>query len=142
VVLDSADGGVAAGSSFVPLEFTNVSGSRCRLTGYPAVAFAASASGHQVGAAAVADRGVTARPVLLAPGATAHAWLQVTDAQNYPARQCHPVTANGLRIIVPGQHAARYLRHAFAACAARSQDGGLLTIQPILPGPAHRGTAQ
>lgn len=142
VTLDTGAAGAAAGSSFIPLDFTNISHGACRLTGYPVVSFATSASGHQVGTTAALDRTVKARPVVLAPGATAHAWLQVSDALNYPASQCHPVTAGGLRVNLPGEKGASYLQHAFPACTASMHGSGILTIQPIQPGRARRGTAQ
>jgi hypothetical protein len=78
----------------------------------------------------------------LAPGATAHAWLVIAAAANYPAGQCHPVTASGLRIQAPGQAGVSYVRHAFPACAATSLSGGsMLAVQPVQPGRAKRGTA-
>ena len=142
VTLDFHAAGAAAGSSFLPLDFTNISRSTCRLAGYPVVSFASGASGPQVGAAAALDRGVKARSVALAPGAAAHAWLQVTDAMNFPANECHPVTANGLRVNLPGQRAHSYMGHAFPACAAAMHGSEILTVQPIQPGRARRGTAQ
>src|SRR5262245_31816986 len=45
ISLDSTDAGVAAGSSFVPLELTNVSASSCMLPSYPGVTFASGAGG-------------------------------------------------------------------------------------------------
>jgi hypothetical protein len=142
VTLDIHAAGAAAGSSFLPLDFTNISRSTCRLAGYPVVSFASGASGRPVGTAAALDRSVRARPVALAPGATAHAWLQVIDATNFPARQCHPVMADGLRVNLPGQRADSYVSHAFAACAAAMHGSEILTVQPIQPGRARRGTAQ
>jgi Protein of unknown function (DUF4232) len=142
VTLDIHAAGAAAGSSFLPLDFTNISRSTCRLTGYPVVSFASGVSGRPVGTAAALDRSVRARPVALAPGATAHAWLQVIDATNFPAKQCHPVAADGLRINLPGQRADSYVSHAFAACAAAMHGSEILTVQPIQPGRARRGTAQ
>lgn len=142
VTLDLRAAGVAAGSSFLPLDFTNISRSACRLAGYPQVAFAAAASGQQVGTAAALDRSVLARPVVLVPGASAHAWLQVTDALSFPAQQCHPVMANGFRVTLPGQSADSYIMHALPACAAAMHGSQILTVQPVQPGLARRGTAQ
>ena len=76
VRLDTGAAGVAAGSYFVPLEFTNISGQACELAGYPAVALTMGLSGAQVGARAATDHAVPAAPVVLAPGGIAHAWLQ------------------------------------------------------------------
>jgi hypothetical protein len=142
VTLDTGAAGAAAGTSFVPLDFTNISGGTCHLSGFPVVSFAASPAGRQVGATAVPDRSVAVRSVLLPPGATAHAWLQITDALNYPAKQCHPVTAAGLRVNLPGQDAVRYLKHQFPACAGTANGSDALVVQPIQSGRARHGTAQ
>ena len=140
VTVDAAAAGSAAGSTFYPIDFTNGSGASCRLDGYPDAWFATSA-GHRIGSAASRDRAVIARPVALRPGATAHAWLQVTAAANYPAKACRPVTAHWLRIRVPGSAAVRAIRHAFPACAAAMHGRGILTVQPVAPGRGRRGEA-
>jgi hypothetical protein len=140
VTVDAAAAGSAAGSTFYPIDFTNGSGASCRLDGYPDAWFATSA-GHRIGSAASRDRAVAARPVSLRPGATAHAWLQVTAAANYPAKACRPVTAHWLRIRVPGAAAVRAVRHAFPACAAAMHGHGILTVQPVAPGRGRRGEA-
>jgi Protein of unknown function (DUF4232) len=140
VTVDAGAAGAAAGSTYYPIDFTNGSGASCRLDGYPDAWFATSA-GHQIGSAAVQDRDVVARPVALRPGATAHAWLQVTAAANYPVKTCHPVTAHWLRIRLPGVAAISSVRHAFQACAAAMNGHGILTVQPVAPGRGSRGTA-
>ena len=142
VTLDVHAAGAAAGSSFVPLDFTNISGRACRLAGYPVVSFAAGASGHRVGRAAALDRTVKVRSVALAPGATAHSWVQVVDALNFPVSKCHPVTAHGFRVDLPGQRGTSFVNHAFPACSASMHGRQILTVQPIEPGRARRGTAQ
>ena len=143
VALDPSVETVAAGSSYLPLDFTNTSQSACRLAGYPGVAFVTGVPGHQVGSPASRQSGLATHPVTLAPGATAHAWLVISAAANYPAGQCQPVTASGLRVQAPGQGGVSYVRHAFPACAATSLSGGsMLAVQPVQPGRAKRGTAQ
>jgi len=141
VRLDTAAGGVAAGSYFVPLEFTNISGQACELGGYPAVALTMGESGAQVGAVAATDQAVAASPVVLSPGGTAHAWLQVLSTASYPATRCHPVTAAGLRVTAPGTESASYVAHPVPACRAVIRGSKLLTVHPIQRGQARRGTA-
>ncbi len=141
VTLDIGAAGAAAGSTYYPIEFTNASAVSCRLDGYPDAWFGTSA-GRRIGAAADQDRGVTAHPVRLPPGATAHAWLQVTDAANYPAKACRPVIAHMLLIRPPGAASTSLVRRAFPACAAGMHGRGILSIQPVLPGRAARGSAQ
>jgi len=107
----SAGHGRIAGAGVSTLEFTNVSGVACALSGYPGVA-AYGAGGAQIGNAAGRDTSVTARRIVLAPGATAHAAV----AASVSAGSCRPVVATGLRVVPPGQSAARYIRHAIPAC--------------------------
>jgi hypothetical protein len=141
VRLDTAAGGVAAGTYYVPLEFTNITGQACGLAGYPAVAFTSGATGQQIGTEAAVDRAVPAGNVRLAPGATAHAWLQVLDAANYPVSECHPVLAAGLRVVVPGSESASYLPHRVPACKGAFAGSQILTVHPVQQGRARRGTA-
>ncbi|MDX6342858.1 MAG: hypothetical protein QOH87_2996 [Trebonia sp.] len=118
-----------------PVDFTNVSGAPCTLAGYPEVT-AYRGDGVQVGAAAGHDLSAAARRVVLAPGQTAHATL---DASVPPAR-CGPVRATGLRVVTPGQAAARYVRRPLTACTARAPQGqDYLRVRAIQPG-ASAGT--
>ena len=103
--------GRSAGISVSTLEFTNVSGIACALSGYPGVA-AYGAGGAQIGNAAGRDTSVAARRIVLAPGASARAAVLASVS----AGSCRPVVATGLRVVPPGQSAARYIRHAFPAC--------------------------
>jgi uncharacterized protein DUF4232 len=141
VRLDTAAAGVAAGTEYVPLEFTNTSAQPCELSGYPAVALATGLTGKQIGAEAAVDRAVPATAVLLKPGGIAHAWLGITDVADLPASRCRPVTAAGFRVVVPGSESASYLAHPVPACKEPAQAGGILIVRPVQPGAARRGTA-
>jgi hypothetical protein len=141
VRLDTTAAGAAAGSYFVPLDFTNISGQACQLTGYPAVAFTSGVTGQQIGAEAAVDKSIRVAPVLLPPGGTAHAWLQVLSTANYPASKCHPVTAAGLRVVAPGSESAAYVPHPVPACKMAIQGSEILTVHPVQQGLAQRGTA-
>jgi hypothetical protein len=132
--------GVAAGSSLYPIDITNRSARDCRLNGYPA-AWLARASGTRIGPAAAPDRAVPPQPVRLPPGGSAHAWLQVGTAANYPARTCHPVTSRYLVVRVADGGPARSLQLALPACAGRLPAPGLLLVRPFEPGPGRHGTA-
>jgi hypothetical protein len=139
--LDTAAAGVAAGTEYVPLEFTNTSSQPCELTGYPAVALTSGVTGQQIGAEAAVDRTVPATAVLLAAGGVAHAWLGIADVADLPASKCRPVTAAGFRVVVPGSESASYLAHPVPACKESAQQGGILVVRPVQPGAAKRGTA-
>ena len=110
-----------------PLDFTNVSGAPCTLAGYPAVV-AYAGDDVQVGAAAGRDLSVAARRIVLAPGQTAHASVDASLA----AARCGPVRAAGLRVVAPGQTAARYVKRPMTACAARAPRGqDYLRVRPV-----------
>jgi hypothetical protein len=109
---------VSAAITRYPLDFTNVSGASCTLAGYPEVA-AYRGNGVQVGAVAGDDLSAAAHRVLLGPGQTAHATLDAS----VPAARCGPVHAAGLRVVAPGQAAARYVRRPLTACTARPSRG-------------------
>lgn len=116
--LGTANG--AAGSVYLPVEFTNVSSATCTLYGYPGVSLLAGSPPAQVGAAA--SRTNTAAPTLvtLAPGQTANALLRVVDALNYPTATCSPTPATELRVYPPNQTAPIDLPFKSTGCASTS----------------------
>jgi hypothetical protein len=120
----------ASGTHVTTLEFTNVSGVTCALSGYPEVA-AYGAGGAQIGNTAGRDTSVAARRIVLAPGATADAAVVASGS----ARSCQPVVAAGLRVVPPGQSAARYIRHAMRACAVAGPRAPVfLHVRAVQPG--------
>jgi hypothetical protein len=140
VTIDSAAVGAAAGSSYVPLEFTNTSSRPCRLASYPAVAFAAGTAGRQIGRPGAAEKVTHASGLVLAAGKVAHAWVQVLDVANYPAGLCKPVQAGGLRVSFAGTNTAAFLAHPFQACAMAMHGSNVLAVFPVQAGQAKRGT--
>jgi hypothetical protein len=138
LAVDASQAQGAAGSAYYPLNFTNTSGTSCEMYGYPGVSFTATpvGAGRQVGAAAQRSSGFTKVAVRLAPGQTAHAWLKVTVAGNFPAAVCQPVTAHWLRVYPPGETVAGYVGHTFDACASAS--AAVLSVLPVRAG---QGTA-
>ena len=132
--------GVAGGSALYPIDITNHSARGCRLDGYPA-AWLARASGARIGTAAAPDRAVPPQPVRLAPGGSAHVWLQVGTAADYPASTCLPVTSHWLVVRVADGGPARSLQLAVPACAGQLPAPGLLLVRPFEPGRGEKGTA-
>lgn len=124
-------GNGAAGSIYYPVEFTNASSVACTLYGYPGVSFV-TASGAQAGAAATEDPTYPRALVTLAPGTAAHAALRVTNAANYPAAACQPVTVHRLRVYPPGETRPVYLTLKATACASTSVQ--ILSVQTVRPG--------
>jgi Protein of unknown function (DUF4232) len=124
----------AAGSIYYPLDFRNTSAASCTLLGYPGVSFVASPGAGQLGGAAVRNPAFQPTLVTLAPGAVAHASVQVVVAQNYPASLCKPVTAHWLRVYPPGQFAPVYARLTAQTCTGAIPGGSTLGIYVVRPG--------
>jgi hypothetical protein len=140
VTVDSSQGGAAAGSSYVPIDFTNISAHTCTMYGYPGVSWATSIRGSQIGSAATRLTSYSPVTVTLAPNASAHAVMQIAVAGNFPASACHPVTAHWLRIYPPDQYTSQYAKFTTQVCAKKITGSSFpLGIMPIRPGRALRG---
>jgi hypothetical protein len=126
--------GGAAGSVYYPLEFTNVSGTPCTMYGYPGVSFVSGPGGAELGGAAVRDPAQGPALVTLAPGAEAHASVQVVVAQNYPKSVCKPVTAHWLRVYPPDQYAPLYTDLTAMTCTGTIPGGSTLGIYVVRAG--------
>jgi hypothetical protein len=139
ITVDASQANGAAGSDYYPLDFTNTSATTCQMYGYPGVSFATSgdATGQQIGAAALRAGAFSKVTVRLAPGGTAHAWLKVAVAANYPASKCDPVAAHWLRVYPPGSTVAGYASYTFNACSYSSAP--LLTVLPVRSGKGVNG---
>ncbi len=118
-------GGGTAGSTYYPLEFSNVGHRACTLSGFPGVS-AVGNGGGQIGPAA-SRNGAHHGTVTLAPGATAHALLRVLD---WGALCSKEVVAQALRVFAPGERSAGVVPFSFGACAHR----GVLVVGPVRAG--------
>jgi hypothetical protein len=123
-----------AGSFYYPLQLTNVSASTCTMYGYPGVAFVTGPGGTTIGGPAVRDPAFASELVTLAPGAVAHAMLQVAIAANYPANICDPATAHWLQVYPPNQYTALYLPFTAQTCTGSIPSGSTLGIYVVRPG--------
>ena len=112
----NTNGGGAAGSVYYALNFTNHSGHRCTVSGYPGVS-GVTASGSQLGSAASRNTTSSPQTVTLANGATASATLQITDVGAFTATTCRPTKAAGLRVYAPGHTTSTLMTFSFTACA-------------------------
>jgi len=141
--VDLAQGGAAAGSTYVPIDFTNTSGSACTMEGYPGVSFVRSPSGGQLGNAASRNPAASPAMVTLAPGGVAHAILRVAEAGNYSQSACTPITAHWLKIFPPNQVTAIYAPYEVQACSARlpAKLGSQLAVYVVRPGAGKAGHA-
>jgi hypothetical protein len=127
-------GSGAAGSTYYPIEFTNTSGATCTLYGYPGVSFVAAPGTAQLGGTAARNSTFSPKVVTLAPGAVAHASVQVVVAQSYPASLCKPVTAHFLRVYPPGQVAPLYASLTAMTCTGAIPGRSTLGIYVVRPG--------
>ena len=132
-------GSAAAGSVAYPLEFSNVSHRSCHLFGYPGVA-AIGRRGQRLGSPAGRDTSLQPRLVILRRGGTAHALLTITEAGNFPARQCRLRTAVALRVVPPGGAHPAFIPLRFAACSRRGPI--YLHIRVVRPGVGIPGVSQ
>ena len=121
--------GAAAGSTYYNVRFTNATRTTCHLFGYPGIV--AFANARQLGAPAGRNPGVPRMVVTIAPGATAHSLLQITNAGNYPAATCRPALAEGIRVIPPNTSTRKLNRLSFQACSS-----GIvyMFVSPVGPG--------
>jgi hypothetical protein len=131
VVVSTAGGGAAAGSTYFPIQFSNTSSSPCTLYGYPGVSFVGAVGGSQIGAAATRNPTFAAKLVSLSPGQTVHATLQVVNATNYPSGDCGLVTAHWLKVYPPNQTAPVYVSFTAQTC---SKPKTILSVQTVQTG--------
>lgn len=140
-VVNTSQGGAAAGSTYYPLNLTNTSKASCFLFGYPGVSFVTGPSGSQIGEPASRNPAVAPRTVILTPGGTAHVTVQVVDALNYSNSDCKPVTAHWLKVFPPGQFTALYIKFTATTCSAKlpAKLGVPLTVDAVKGGAGRPG---
>jgi hypothetical protein len=128
----AASDGAAAGSSYYPIQFDNVSGATCNLYGYPGVSFVTGAGGSQIGIPARENPVHPRQFIDLAPGQVAHAELQVVVAENFPPADCTVVTAHWLRVYPPNQTSPVYASFTAQTC---SKSESVLSVETVQAGP-------
>lgn len=126
VTLGQHDG--AAGSTNIPIVFTNTAATTCTMYGFPGVSFVTGDSGQQVGSPAQRT-GTAPKAVTVAPGRSAHADLRTLQAGNFDQAQCKPVAVRGFRVYPPDETAAVFVPEQSQACSAPGI--GVPEIQPV-----------
>jgi hypothetical protein len=124
-----APGGGAAGSGYALIDFTNKSGAPCWMYGYAGVSLVGHHDGTQLGQPAKRDRSQAARRIRLDAGEKTSELLQIANAENFPAKQCAPTTADGFRIYPPASTAAAFVPFETTACQGRRVTQ--LTVYPV-----------
>ena len=106
----------AAGHFYRTLDFTNTSGASCTLYGYPGISFVTGAGGQQIGAGASRSP-ASKQLIVLAPGKTAHAQMDLVDVLNFPASKCAASNAHWIKVYPPNQFSATYVRWTAMVCS-------------------------
>ncbi|WP_433062554.1 DUF4232 domain-containing protein [Dactylosporangium sp. CS-033363] len=130
--LSTGGAGGAAGSLYVYLVFTNVSGRTCTLLGYPGVSWTTGPTGQQINDPYARRTDTPPDRVVLAPHATAHALLQHGQPDLY--NNCNPVDAAGLRVYPPDETTPVFVPLPDRVCSTKGI--GVGGVHPIEPGPA------
>ena len=128
---------IHSASTYYTLEFTNVSGQACSLFGYPEVSAYRDSlmTEGRIGSTAARDTSVRPKPVMLEPGATAHAVLRVTASTRRAV--CTQVTAEELRVTLPRQDRPALVPAHIPVCSEKGHVS--LTVQAIQPRPGVPG---
>lgn len=129
VTLGRAEG--AAGSTILPVIFTNVGGRSCTLEGYPGVSLVADEFGSPIGAPAAEDASTPGVRQTLEPGGKVSAKLKITQAANVD--NCTPQPANGLRVYPPGSTGSAFVATTdYPGCANAAVS--ILTVGVVVAG--------
>jgi hypothetical protein len=122
-------GGGAAGSHYLKLTITNLSESRCTLSGFPEIA-AVDLSGRRIGAKARPELDAEAKEIMLSRHGSASFVLKYGTAANWPPSKCHARMAASLRVVLPGGTAPHLVPYPFERCSQPPGDSSL-TVGPI-----------
>jgi hypothetical protein len=119
----------AAGSTILPLVFTNHSKRACTMFGYPGVSFL-DANGKQLGLPAD-RRGGEEAVVTLGPGDAANAQLRIPDPGNFSPADCNVATSASLLVYPPGETRSTTAAETTQICTTAA---GRSVVQPVVPG--------
>ena len=104
----------SAGHAYFQFQLSNIGHSTCTFFGYPGVS---ALNSHGVEVGKPASHSGPRINVTLAPGATAHFVLAITDASAVCA---HPVQATQMRVFPPGQFHSQSVPLRTLACLGKS----------------------
>ena len=118
-----------AGGVYETIVFTNTSGDACSLYGYPGVSLVTAPPYKQIGLAAKRVATTPVKLIVLRPGTSANAVLQVVDALNFGAATCSPTQAAFLRVYPPNQTVPVFLPDTSQVCAQPVQTLFISAVQ-------------
>lgn len=123
----------AAGSTMIPLAFTNIGGRTCLLDGFPGVSYVAEERGPEVGAPATRS-GPGFGPVELVSDSKATAQVRAIQVMNYPAEVCEPKPVAGLRVFPPNAYASLFLPFPGTGCSKIGPEVNQLEVTAVVAG--------
>ncbi len=123
-----------AGHVFVPVHLTNTGTAACALTGFPGVALVAGPSHAQVGHAAERQTGAPTPRVLLAPGRTATATVDLPNPAIRDERTCRPAAVDALRVLPPDETHPALVALPPGTTACSSDSEGVANVSPVMAG--------
>jgi len=112
-----------AGVLYLSLVFTNKSARKCSLTGYPTVSWVSAKTGKTVNKPFAPDTGA-ATPVVLEPGARAHATLAYHQPDEVDPARCKPVAVKGYRVKPPQESTSILVAASTLACSSSGVNTG------------------
>lgn len=125
--------GGGAGHLYPILVLENTGSRACTTGGYPGVSFVGGGNGTQLGDVARRDTAVEPQVLTVEPGASVHAELDITQADNYSPDACRPTDADGLRIYPPDQDQALFIATTdYRACSLAGTS--LITVRALQAG--------
>lgn len=120
-----------AGTTRIPLVFTNTDSERCALAGFPGVSIVGGGDGSMLGAAAVWESATPVEVQDIAPGAAVTAMLSMVSADALEG--CEPTAADGFRVYPPHGRDAIFLpMENLLGCTNASAE--LLRMDPVTAG--------
>ncbi|QDZ15600.1 DUF4232 domain-containing protein [Humibacter ginsenosidimutans] len=122
-----------AGSTYLPIRFTNTSSTTCELHGFPGVSFVGKGNGTQLGAAADWDQSQPIVQNTLQPGNVVVANLRVAQAGNYDSSECQPLAADGLRVYPPHSTKSVFVKDGNLTACQNSSVHLLTVTTPVAP---------
>ncbi|MHA7984675.1 DUF4232 domain-containing protein [Rathayibacter sp. CAU 1779] len=123
----------AAGSEYLPIDFTNTSSKACELHGFPGVSFVGNGNGTQLGAPADWDTSQTIVQNTLQPGSAVVSNLKIAQARNYDSSECQPLKADGLRIYPPHSTKSAFVQASNLTACQNANVHLLTVISPVGP---------
>jgi hypothetical protein len=133
VIVDSSAARHTKDGTYLPIDFIDNWKAECLLRGYtPVTGVSTTAAADDAHAVHIPG---PATSVVLAEYYAAHTWVLIANAAGGQAAGCRQLTANGLRVTLPGVPGHIWISHPFTACAGTGQ--ALLSIRPVLQGLAN-----